>query len=189
MLKSRNGTRRSLAWLLLVLGCLTGVGVLLAADDEGQDTWEPLRLLAGTWEADIDGKLGTGRGVRRYEFLLNDLYLLARHASVRLPQEKSPAGDYHRELKIYSFDEERGVIVLRDFNIEGFVLTYACEVSPRRFVCTTEHVENGPGWKARLTVEVRDPYRFGETFELAPPGKELEVYFTNSWTRIPDLAD
>ena len=153
------------------------------------DLWAPFRLLAGTWEGRIDGKLGTGRGVRRYEFALDDLYLVVRHASVRLPQEKSPAGDYHRELAVYSHDRERDVIVLRDFKIEGYVLVYACEVEPKRFVCTTEHVESGPGWKARLSVEVEDRYRMKETFELAPPGRDLEVYFTNAWTRVPDLAD
>ena len=56
-------------------------------------------------------------------------------------------------------------------------------------VCTSEHVENGPGWRARLTIDVESRYRLRETFELAPPERELEVYFTNTWTRIPDLAD
>ena len=153
------------------------------------DPWEPLRLLEGTWEGAIDGRLGQGAGRRRYEFILDGLYLLSRHASVRLPQEKSPVGDDHRELAIYSFDRERGTIVLRQFVVEGFVLRYACEVEPRRFVCTSESVENGTGMRARLTVEISNRYRFEEVFELASAGQELEVFFTNRWTRIPDLAD
>jgi hypothetical protein len=108
---------------------------------------------------------------------------------VRLPQEKSPRGDHHRELGVFSYDRDRDKVVYREFLVEGFVNRYTCEVEPTRFVCTTESVENGPGMRARLTVEISDRYRFEEIFELASPGEELEVYFTNRWTRVPDLED
>lgn len=151
--------------------------------------WEPFRLLAGTWQGDIEGRLGQGVGQRRYEFIFDGRFLMSRHASVRLPQEKSPEGDYHRELAVYSFDGQRGVIVLREFIVEGHVLRYSCQTEPKRFVCTTEEIENGPGMRARLTVEIKDRYRFVEIFELAGAGEELKPYFTNQWTRIPDFAD
>ena len=153
------------------------------------DPWAPLRLLEGTWEGAIDGPLGRGRGVRRYELVLDDSYVVMRHASVRPPQEKSPKGDYHRELAVYSFDRERGSIVLREFMVEGYVTRYVCEVEPKRFVCTSESVESGPGLRARLTVELEDRYAFTETFELGWPGKEMQRLFTNEWTRAPDLRD
>lgn len=153
------------------------------------DPWEPLRLLEGSWRGAIDGRLGQGVGKRRYEFIFDGLYLVSRHTSVRPPQEKSPSGDHHRELAVYSFDRERKTIVLREFISEGYVLRYACDVTPTQLLCTTENVESGSGMKARLTIEVADRYRFRETFELASRGQELKVYFTNEWTRIPDLAD
>ena len=128
-------------------------------------------------------------GNRHYEFIFNDQFLVGRHASIRLPQELSPKGDYHRELSVYSFDSERDTIVLRQFIIEGYVLQYACETEPMRFVCVTENVENGTGMAARMTLEFESPYRFSEVFELADPGKELQVYFTNIFTRIPSLED
>lgn len=43
--------------------------------------------------------------------------------------------------------------------------------------------------RARLTVTIADRYRFEERFELASPGQDLQLYFTNRWTRVPDLAD
>jgi hypothetical protein len=189
--------RGVLCALLLLSCCLLGASApALGQEDPGAeehaakpDPWEPFRLLEGTWEGTIEGRLGEGRGQRRYDFILDGLYLVSRHASVRLPQEKSPKGDYHRELAVYSFDREREAIVLREFIVEGFVLQYLCEVEPKRFVCTSESVESGSGMRARLTVEVSDRYRFHETFELASPGQELEVFFTNSWTRVPNLAD
>ncbi len=191
--------RRSVHWsaVLLVWIAFLCPPPVPAQDDTGDDAdqatapdpWAPLRLLPGTWEGAIDGRYGQGVGRRRYEFILDELYLVARHTSVRLPQEKSPRGDHHRELAVYSLDRERGIIVLREFHVEGFVIRFACESETMRFVCTSERVENGTGMQARLTVELADRYRFEETFELASPGEELEVYFTNTWARVPDLAD
>jgi hypothetical protein len=146
-----------------------------------------LRLLEGSWEGKIDGRLGQGVGQRTYEFIFDGVYLVSRHASVRQPQEKSPEGDHHRELGVYSLDRERGTIVLREFMEEGFVLRSTCEMEPRRFVCTAEAIESGSGMLSRLTVEISDQYHFVEIFELASPGEELQVYFTNTWTRVPDL--
>lgn len=45
----------------------------------------------------IDGKLGTGTAVRECEFILDRQFLVSRHSSVRLPQDKSPTGDEHKE--------------------------------------------------------------------------------------------
>ncbi len=154
-----------------------------------KDAWAPHRLLPGRWEIEIDGRLGQGTGNRHYEFIFNDQFLVGRHASIRLPQEQSPEGDYHRELSVYSFDSERDTIVLRQFIVEGYVLQFTCETEPMRFVCTTENIENGTGMAARMTLEFANPYRFSEVFELANPGEELQVYFTNTFTRVPSLDD
>ena len=43
--------------------------------------------------------------------------------------------------------------------------------------------------RSRLTVEMSDPFPFEAIFELASPGEELTVYFTNRWSRVPDLRD
>lgn len=190
-----NKTKRVL--LAFLCGILAlGAGVSDAQVDESpedppatDDHWGPLRLLEGSWKGAIDGRLGRGTGVRRYEFLFEERYLVARHTSVRLPQEKSPNGDHHRELAVYSFDRERKTIVLREFINEGYVLRHTCDVGEMRFVCETESVESGTGMKARLTIELQDRYRFVETFEIAGRGEELQHYFSNEWTRVPDLAD
>jgi hypothetical protein len=180
----------------LVCLCLVEpVPHLLAAENPEEqgagetDPWAPFRLLVGTWEGAIDGRLGQGVGRRQYQFILDGKFLLSRHSSIRLPQEKSPRGDHHRELGVFSLDRARGTIVFRQFLVEGFVNQYACEVDPERIVCTTESVENGAGMRARDTIEIEDRFHFVETFELASPGQELTVYFTNRWTRTPTLED
>jgi len=160
-----------------------------ATPREPADPWAQLKQLVGTWEGEIDGKLGKGKGVRRYELILGDRFLLCRHRSVRLPQEKSREGDQHEELGVFSFDSERKTIVYREFMIEGVVVRSPCETEGTKVVCTSEAVESGPGIRARLTLEIADRYRFTEVYELAWPGRDLEHYFTNRWTRSPSPYD
>jgi hypothetical protein len=186
------GARRGLG--LLAVLALLALGISAPAEEVAEpsapaDPWEVLRLLVGTWQGEIDGKLGTGKGVRRYELIMGDRYLLSRHVSVRLPQEKSPKGDQHEELGVFSFDRERKTLVYREFMQEGVVVRSPCEVEGTRVVCVSEAVESGPGIRARLTLEITDRYRFTEVYELGWPGKELELYFTNEWTRTPELPD
>jgi hypothetical protein len=179
--------------LLAVIVALFAFGVTAVAEQDAgpteptdaPDPWAALRMLVGDWKGAIDGKLGTGRGVRRYESIMGDRYLLWRHRSVRLPQEKSPEGDQHDELGVFSYDSERETIVLREFLSEGVVVRSTCETDGMKVVCISEAVENGPGIRSRLVLEIRDRYQFTEIYEIAWPGKELEHYFTNRWTRSP----
>lgn len=181
---------------LLVLVCLIAAivtpGFIHAAENEANaesDPWGPLPSLEGTWQGLIDGRFGQGTGIRRYEHIFEGLYLLSKHASLRMPQKESPQGDYHRELTVFSVDRERGTVALREFHLEGYVITYSCEVAPQRVVCTSDNIESGKGMRARLTLNISSPHQFEEIFELASPGKALELYFRNRWTRLPDLED
>jgi len=149
------------------------------------DTWGVLRQLVGSWQGEIEGSLGTGRGVRRYELIMGERFLLVRHRSVRLPQEKSPRGDEHQELNLFSYDRERKTIVYREFFGEGVVVRSPCRVDGSKVVCVSEAVENGAGIRARLTLEITDRYRFTETYELLLPNQKSGHSFTNRWTRSP----
>lgn len=154
---------------------------------EPEDVWAPLQSLIGSWQGAIDGKLGTGTGERTYRLILGDRFLLSRHSSVRLPQEKSPKGDNHEEMGVFSYDRARKAYVYRQFVIEGFVNQYLCDVGPEGFTCESEKVEGGPEIRARWKVTFVDRYRFEETFELASPGKDYSLLFTNRWTRKPKI--
>ena len=122
--------------------------------------------------------------------MLDQQFLVSRHASVRLPQEESPAGDHHRELGVFSFDQQRSAIVYRQFVVEGYVNRYTCALHGgglHGFTCVTEAVENGPELRARWTVTAENEFVFDEEFELAEPGEDFTLLFTNRWVRRPSL--
>jgi len=196
---SRNRSIRFEIGLLAALLLFLVHSLPIRAEEEAEpgepadtaDPWGPLKLLVGGWGGEIEGKLGQGRGVRRYEFGMGGHFLICRHNSVRLPQEESPKGDQHEELGVFSYDSERKTIVYREFMMnEGVMVRSPCQIDGMKVVCASEAVESGPGIRTRLTLEIIDRYHFSEVYELAwSPEKELELYFTNRWTRAPTLNE
>jgi hypothetical protein len=150
--------------------------LLLAPSD---DPWAPLRFLAGKWEGTSQGKPGLGKTTREYQFDLRGRYLTGRNKAV---YEK----ETHEDFSVFSFDRLAKKLVLRQFHVEGFVNHYvlaAAEDQKLEFV--TERIENIPeGWRAKETYTLVGPDEFVETFSLAAPGKEFEVYSESRLKRV-----
>jgi hypothetical protein len=149
------------------------------------EVWSPLQFLAGTWEGDVDGQPGSGRSVREYRFVLNNRYLEVRGRSTYPPQPKNPKGEIHEEWGMISFDGSRKTFVLRQFHVEGFVNQYASEwIREGLLRFTSEAIENIPaGYRARETYAIDGPDSFTERFEIAPPGKDFELYSQTRFRR------
>jgi hypothetical protein len=122
------------------------------------------------------------------KFVIKDRYLHEKNVSTYPPQPANKAGEVHEHWSFLSYDRQRKALVLRQFHQEGFVNQYvmsAADSRPGKLVFTSERFENvGDGWRATETYEIRSPDEFVETFELGPPGKELEVYSRNEFVRV-----
>lgn len=142
--------------------------------------WEPLKFFVGTWEGTGKGKPGTSKIEREYQFVLNGKYLNVRSRSVYDPQPTNLKGETHEEWGMISFDKSRKQFVFRQFHVEGFVnqyVTTSVSSDNKAIVFTSEGIENiPPGWRARETYRIISPDEFVETFELAGPGKDFEIY-------------
>ncbi|MBI1826108.1 MAG: FABP family protein, partial [Planctomycetes bacterium] len=144
------------------------------------DRFASIRFLEGNWEGTTDGQSGKGKVKRTYEQVIGDRFLHGRNTSVYDANEKHPKGENHEDRSIFSLDKNRKTIVMRKFHIEGFVNQYTLTSAPedkKTIVFTTEAIENiASGWRARETYKVVSADEFEETFELAEPGKDFEVY-------------
>lgn len=106
-------------------------------------------------------------------------FIQETNTSTYPPQERNKAGEVHEHSGMFSYDKQRKVLMLRQFHIEGFVNTYkqAPQGGAAKLVFESEAFENfSAAWKARETYEFDGDDRFVETFELAPPGKDFQVY-------------
>jgi hypothetical protein len=177
-----NKTKRQI-WLSLLCGSLLAALLNSSAvpqTNQKTDVWEPLRFLIGAWEGVGKGQPGVSRMEREYQFALDGKFIQARNKSIYAPQEKNPKGEQHEDWGMLSFDKGRKQFVLRQFHVEGFVNQYVMEkpaADTKTLVFQTESIENIPaGWRARETYKIISRDEFTETFELAAPGKDFEVY-------------
>ena len=150
--------------------------------------WTNLNFLVGSWQGTGSGQPGNSQVERSYQFILNGKFLEERNKSTYPPQSQNPQGEIHEDLGLIGYDKARKTFVYRQFHVEGFVNQYVMDyLSPdgKTIVFTTESIENIPaGWRARETYQVLSPDEFTETFELAEPGKEFELYVRNQFKRL-----
>ncbi len=142
--------------------------------------WTPFEVFVGTWQGTGGGQPGTADYTRSYEFILNHKFLLVRNQSTYPPQEQNPQGEIHEDWGLLSLDKARETFIFRQFHSEGFVNQYFLERhSPdfTEFSFISEAIENIPsGWRARESYRILSPDEFIETFELAGPGRDFELY-------------
>ena len=135
----------------------------------------------------VHGEAGRGTVKRTYEFVMNGRFLHEPNISTYPPQEKSPKGEVHEHWTMFSYDRARNSLVMRQFHQGGFVNQYAMPatlMTGTGLLFESEGFENlSAGWKAREKYAVVSENEFVETFELAPPGKDFEIYSQTRFKR------
>jgi hypothetical protein len=149
--------------------------------------WAPFNFFVGSWQGSGNGKPGQSQVERVYEFVLNSQFLYVRSTSLYPPQERNPKGEQHQDWGFISYDKTRRTFVLRQFHVEGFVNQYVLgQMSDdgQTISFITESIENIPaGWRAKETYRILGPAEFVESFELAGPEKDFELYAENRLRR------
>lgn len=160
---------------------------LVAQTKEKEDVWAPLKFFVGRWEGTGGGQPGVSKVEREYRFVLNGKFLKAENKSTYEPQEKDPKGEVHENLDLFSYDKGRKKFVFRQFHGEGFVNQYLSDsiaLDGKTISFITENIENIPvGWRAKEAYRILSDSEFVETFSLAVPGKEFELYSENRLKR------
>ena len=153
----------------------------LQAQMTKQDSlWLPFRSMIGTWTGTSEGMPGTGTYERSYQIVLNKKFIEVRNKSTYPPSKNHPKGEVHEDHGYISYDRSRKAFILRQFHIEGFVNQYKIEsisADKKTIVFISESIENIPaGFRARETYQIINDNEFTETFEMAEPGKDFELY-------------
>ena len=182
---------KSVFGVLLAFVICGGFAPLAAGqqDTGGEDPFQPITFLLGTWRGTSSGRPGDGTVEREYSRALNGRFIQVRNRSVYPPQERNTKGETHEDRGFVSFDRTRRRFVLRQFHVEGFVNQYVAEPAPTAtgaWMFTSEAIENLPaGWRARETYITHGPDELEEIFELAEPGKDFEMYSRARLKRVP----
>lgn len=161
--------------------------ILFAQTGKQDSIWSPFRFFIGKWNGSGAVEGVSGRYERSYQFIFNKKFIEAKNKSTYAPNEKNPKGEVHEDLGFISYDKGRKTFVLRQLHIEGFVNQYKLDSISKDgniIVFTSEAIENIPaGWRAKETYQLINENEFIETFELAQPDKDFEVYSKVSMKR------
>ena len=173
--------------ILVFCSVLLASSPALAAAAE--DGLAPMSPLVGDWTGVSEGDPGRAATTRHAERAQNDHFIMIQGRSVYPKQEKNKKGEIHTQLDVWSYDKQRKLIMLRQFDSLGFASTYAQDGAAStkgRIVLVSEHLENVPSdWKARYTYEFRGTDEYHEFFELDPDGKGFQPYVSGNFLRSP----
>jgi enterochelin esterase family protein len=175
------------ALTLRLAGAIWAVASLAtAAEPRAADPFAPVRFLIGGWTGEASGQPGKGTVERQYSLVLDNRFIEELNTST---YEARPGRqpEVHQHRSFLSYDQAQKKLMLRQFHVEGFVNHYAQNLeagTATRLVFDSVAFENLPaGWKARETYELISADEFIEIFELAAPGKPLELYSRNHFRR------
>lgn len=152
-----------------------------------EDHWAPLRVFEGKWQGSTSGKPGTGTTTREYKFELNGHFLSQSDKSVYEPARPGGKPLVHEDFGMFSYDAAQQKIIWRQFHSEGFVNEYAMEFAGpdgKSLEFVTTRIENLPGFRAKKLYRVVSADEIEETFWLAPPDKDFEVYTMSHLQRM-----
>jgi len=170
-------------WLCVVLSAAVMACSALAQED----AWKALRVFEGNWQGSTSGKPGEGSTTREYRFELNGHFLYQRDRSVYQPQVAGRQAVVHEDFGMLSYDRDLKKVVWRQFHSEGLVNEYtldAASADGKSFEFVTTRIENLPGFRAKKLYRVVTDGEIEETFLLAPPGKDFEVYTVAHLKRV-----
>lgn len=154
--------------------------IVNAQNTKRDSLWLILKPFVGEWKGEGSGKPGIGKYERSYKFILNKRFIEIRNKSTYEPTTQHPDGELHEDIGYFSYDNGRKTFMLRQFHVEGFVIRFRIDsISPdkKTIVFISESIENIPsGYRAKETYRIISDNEIEETFEIAEPNKEFDVY-------------
>jgi hypothetical protein len=152
------------------------------------DPWAVVRVFEGKWEGPVSGKPGTGFSSREYRFELDGHFLSQRDRTVYEAASPSAKPQVHEDLGFIGYDKYLKKFVWRQFHNEGFVNEYTLDsvsADGKSMEFVTVRIENlAPGWRAKKTYRIVSADEVDETFRLAAPGKDFELYTHTHLKRV-----
>jgi|ERR1039457_483128 hypothetical protein len=163
--------------------------VLFALNAVAQsDPWAPVRAFEGKWQGSVTGKPGKQLSSREYQFVSDGTFLWQHDHSVYEAKSPNAAPEVREDFGYFSYDKFLKKIVWRQFHSEGFVNEYRLDsvsADGKLFEFITVRIENLPaGWRAKKSYRLLSADELEETFSLAPPDKEFEIYTVAHLRRV-----
>lgn len=163
----------------LVLGLILSFGLSFAQTN----SFERINFIIGDWSGTGSG-FGNNKSKIESSFqpVMDGNYIEVKNESWFEPTEKNPKGEHHLDKGFISYDKSRKLIILREFNSEGYFNQYVLNDSisdENTLVFETEFIENFvPNGKAKLTIKKISENEIETVFDVSF-GKDYSCFGDN----------
>jgi hypothetical protein len=165
---------------IIVLFLLISPSIIFSQMTKRDSLWLLLKPFVGEWKGEGGGQPGKGKYERSYQFILNKRFIEIRNKSTYEPTTQHPNGEVHEDIGYFSYDNGRKTLMLRQFHVESFVIQYRIDsisLDKKTIVFISESIENIPSrYRAKETYRLVSDNEIEETFEIAEPNKNFDVY-------------
>ena len=148
---------------------------------------DKVSFLIGEWKG-----TGSGFGNQRskiessFQFVMDNNFIEVINESFFDPTEEKPEGEHHLDKGFISYDKNRGKIIFRQFNNEGYYNQYVLNDSisnENQCIFETEFIENFvPNGKAKWTINRVNKNEIETVFDVSF-GNEYTCFGTNKLIR------
>ena len=167
-------TKRTLLLSAAVL--CAAMGLSAAENQPESDPYQSIAFLVGRWHGRGSGMGGNSTVTHTYEYVIQDKFLHMKTRSEFRSDDVQETGEIHEDWGFFSYDPDRGKLILRPFLSEGYVNTYvlnSIDDAGKTLVFTTESAEGAGGMAARITYHILGSDQYELSLDLAPPGKDF----------------
>lgn len=149
---------------------------------------ERLNFLIGDWS-------GTGKGYNdatskveiSFYYIMQGKFIGMDAESRFAPAGKNEKGQFHQEKGFFSYDEDRKLIIYRQFSNDGYVNQYYLNdtiSTARTLVFDTERTENFvPDGKARWIIQKEGEHQLSISFNVAFPKQDFVNFGSQQLTK------
>ena len=149
------------------------VAALLAAPAMAADDWGPVQFLIGKWTGEGSGQPGNGAGAFS---LLPDLQgkVLVRKSFAEYPAAGGKPATRHDDLMIVYRQPGSAELRAAYYDSEGHIIAYVVQAVEGGVAFVSDSPRDQARY--RLTYVAAGKDRAHLKFEIAPPGKDFNVY-------------
>ena len=151
---------------------------------------ERIDFLIGNW-------MGTGIGFNNtqsnvevsFYYIMKGKFIEMDTESRFAPNGKNDKGQFHQEKGVFSYDEDRKMIIYRQFSNDGYINQYYLNdtiSTANTLVFDTEKTENFiPDGKARWIIQKEGDRQLSTSFNVAFPGQSFVSFGTQQLRKNP----
>ncbi len=151
---------------------LFDVVVDMADEETNNNIWKNLQFFWGKWNGIMDGREAEVK--REYHLIMDTHYIYIKNMGIN----KDGTIEF-KDIGFINCDSHKRRYILRVYSSSGRVFEFELkniENNGGKIIWETTHIENFPGWKAKIDEKITGKKEFDEIFYMKKDDEDYKIY-------------